>query len=83
MVVDIPDSVEIVLISSNEEQDDEPMEDPKVDPEEGPIEDLDLREDQSDQEVQDTVSGAFGSSFNLDKEPGEESDVDYDLVGDH
>jgi len=37
MVVDILDSPKVMVISSNEEQEDEPMEgDPDVDPEEDP-----------------------------------------------
>jgi len=76
VVVDLPDLLEVVMISL----DDEPIEEHKdhLSAEDDPEEDLDLKEQQVDQAKGDVESEASVSSFDLSEEPNDDSDLDYD-----
>ena len=80
MVVNVSGLSGIVMISSIEEQEDEPMEE---DPEEDSKEDMELREDQLAQDVEDEAPGGSSSRFDSGEKPDGESNADYDPARGH
>ena len=87
VVIDLPDTPEILVVSSedkgHQEEEDDPKEDQDID-EAGVEQQWDQKidemivEQQADQEVGDAKLEASTSSFNLGEEPDDEFDPDYD-----
>ena len=65
MVMDLPDTPELVALSSNNEG----MEDPEDDLQDDTEEDPELGEHQDDHNAEDAESGALDSSFDSREEP--------------